>query len=341
MKREGARQAALTAALLAGTALACLLLAEVALRFFPGFDPLPRVDPGERANRPHQAFAPDPELGWRMRPNIRHERDTDEFHVVYASNAQGFRAAADFDVAETRRLIAVVGDSVTFGQGVALEQTWGARVAAGLPQAVAYNFAMPGFGIDQMWLAVRSQALPRHPDLVIVAFINDDFARSLSAWRADLGMAKPSFVVEDGALRPAPVDDRPAAPRRFVEDHSQVWALARRVGRLIALRLPVGEWWTLNAALLDAIRADCDTAGTPVLFVYLPGKGARAFPTLSTHMRRTGAAFLDLGQPGTAPDGLHFETDRHPNVRGHRWIADRVLEWIRAERPELATPPAR
>jgi hypothetical protein len=151
-------------------------------------------------------------------------------------------------------------------------------------------------------------------------------------------MAKPSFVLEDGTLRPTRADDRPAAPWRFVQDHSRVWGLVGRLSRLVSLRLPVGEWWTLNAAILDAIRADCDATGTPVLFVYLPGKDARAFPTLSAHMRRRGAPFLDLGQPGTWPDGLHFAKDRHPNVRGHRWIADRVLEWIRAELPRLAHP---
>jgi hypothetical protein len=334
----GARYAALATTVLAATGLACLLLAELALRLLPGFDPQLRFYPGERTSLPHEVFAPDPELGWRMRPGIRHERETDEFHVVYASNAQGFRAAADFDAIETRRRIAVVGDSVSFGQGVALEETWGARVGAGLPDSVAYNFAMPGFGIDQMWLTVRSQALPRRPDLVIVGFINDDFARSLSAWRADLRMTKPSFVLEDGRLRPARVDDRPAAAWRLVQDHSRVWALVGRLRRLVSMRLPVGEWWTLNAAILDAIRADCDAAGVPVLFAYLPVKGVRAFPTLPAHMRRTGAAFLDLGQPGFAPEGLHYERDRHPNVRGHRWIAERVLEWIRAELPRLAAP---
>jgi len=339
LKRTRLRDATLSATLAGATALACLLVVEVALSFFPAFDPPARYYPGEQPSRTHhKAFVADPELGWRMRPGIRHERRTDEFHAVYVSNDEGFRGTGNFEPPGARRRIAVIGDSVTFGHGVGLEDTWAMLVGAALPDTVVYNFAMPGFGIDQMWLAVRTQALPRKPDLVIVGFINDDFSRSFSAWRPDFGMAKPLFVLDEGGLRPAQPEDRPPAAWRFVEEHSRVLGLGSRLARLVSLRLPVGEWWTLNAAILEAIRADCDAAGTPVLFVYLPTKDVRAFPTLAAHMKGTGALFLDLGQPGIAPDGIHYATDRHPNPRGHRWISDRVIEWIHAELPQLATP---
>ncbi len=327
---------ALLALLLLATASACLALAEIVLSFFPLFEPLPRSFVGEQENLPHEVFAPDPATGWRMRPSLHHLRDTGEFQVTYASNAQGFRSARDFDPAEVRGKIAVTGDSFTFGQGVELEETWGGLVEAGLPDAVVYNLAMPGFGIDQMWVSVRTQALPLRPDLVIVAFIADDFSRSQTAYRPDMGMSKPLFQLVDGRVAERAAGDRPPAPARFIERHSRLLAGLRHASRLVAYRFPLGEWWGLNAAILGAIRSDCREAGVPVLFVYLPARGARAFPTLASEMRRVGAPFLDLGQPSEAPAGIHFEVDGHLNRDGHRWVSDAVLGWIRESLPELA-----
>jgi len=40
-------------------------------------------------------------------------------------------------------------------------------VQAGVPGVCAYNMGIPGFGLDQIWLTVRTQALSLHPRLVI------------------------------------------------------------------------------------------------------------------------------------------------------------------------------
>ena len=77
--------------------------------------------------------------------------------------------------------------------------------------------AMPGFGLDQMWMSVRHQALPLKPRLVIVAFIDEDLDRSLTAYRQWEGFNKPTFELEGGILRPQNAHDRPTGLIRYLE----------------------------------------------------------------------------------------------------------------------------
>ena len=119
-----------------------------------------------------------------MRPGHEFVVDTAEYHVTYRSNAQGFRDERAPGRRRRRgRKIALVGDSFAFGQGVAFDQTFGALLETGLPGTAVDNLAMPGFGLDQIWRTVNAVALPLRPELVIVAFISEDFTRSFNAYR--------------------------------------------------------------------------------------------------------------------------------------------------------------
>jgi hypothetical protein len=155
--------------LLFGSLVFMLLFAEGLLRFFPLLRPLPRTYVGEYDNRQekhHFFLVPDPLVGWKMRPKAS------EF------NAQRFRAPSDFHQSQACKGIAFAGDSFTFGVGVRYEKTFASLTQAGVPGSCAYNMGIPGFGLDQIWLTVLTQALPLHPQLVVVSFISDDLTRS-------------------------------------------------------------------------------------------------------------------------------------------------------------------
>ena len=97
----------------------------------------------------------------------------------------------------------LLGDSFTFGAGVAAEE----NIANYLWRALGtdyevMNLAIPGWGIDQMFLAYREFAQSFMPDIVVLAFIDEDVERVLEAYRHFEGVNKPSFAIREGHFVP-------------------------------------------------------------------------------------------------------------------------------------------
>jgi hypothetical protein len=192
-----------------------------------------------------------------------------------------------------------------------------------------------------MWMSLRHQALPLRPSLVVVAFVDADFERALTAYRETEGFAKPRFVLEGDTVRPAGAADGPSALTRLVE-RTALGAAARQAAHTLARRRPIGEWWHLNAALLRAMDRDAATADVPLVVVRLPARQERrAFPALVGLARESRLTYLDLADPGRSrPGDDHFTRDGHLNARGHRFVADTLLAWLRANHATLVAGAA-
>lgn len=302
-----------------------LLLAEGLLRLYPPFRPLPRTYVGEYKNRPNTAWIADPQIGWKVPPHL-------ELGGI-ESNAQGFRSARDFDSNQPCHRIVISGDSFTYGTGNSYEKTFASLTEASVPGTCVENMGMPGFGLDQMWQTIRTQGLPLHPRLVVTAFITEDFARSEEAYRAFEGFNKPTFILVNGALVPETASDRPNSLVRLLQRHSSLWRVVRLANRAAARYYPYGEWWNLNAAILDQIQDDCRRASVPVLFIYIPTREWGAFPSLRAYMASKKANFIDLSQGEfTLTPGMYLK-DGHLNQMGHRHVADALLRWLKQNDP--------
>ena len=100
-------------------------------------------------------------------------------------------------------------------------------------------------------------------------------------------------------------------PRRIdslLQHHSVIWRLSRLGSRTIAQHLPYSEWWHLNIAILQQIRADANMQRMQVLFVLIPTYYEPRFPALNAYMKQQGLRFIDLseaqgltGRPCTIP----------------------------------------
>ena len=132
----------------------------------------------------------DPELGWtgnKKMPGI---------------NPQGFREERDFDRIDKqadKTRIMILGDSFIYGTSAWPSITTLLEMKL-QNQYEAFNLAVPGWGIDQMYLAYLKYRDKLRPDLVILAFIDEDVARVLEAFRRYEGLSKPSFEVQNGDL---------------------------------------------------------------------------------------------------------------------------------------------
>lgn len=175
------------AALTAGGAELTLRLVGVPLyyRYFPG------ERGGERP--PARYAAPHRRFGWVVHggsPEI---------------NPEGFRDAKSFTAVERRpgvSRVLVLGDSFMYGAGVRRQENVPSRLAALLGGGYeVYNLGVPGWGIDQMYLAYREYLASIDPAVVILAFIDADVERTLDGYGPLIGLPKPCLRVEDGRLK--------------------------------------------------------------------------------------------------------------------------------------------
>ncbi len=324
--------------LVCATVLICAVSAEWGLRLgrrlYPSFYPTQMGWVGQFQNRPSTTFVVDPETGWRMRPNNSFAWVIGREEQSYRSNSQGFRSSADFDKGDQRTKFAFVGDSFTFGTGVTVDETFPALLEKGARDRISWNFGMPGFGVDQVWLSARHQALPLKPDLLVVGLVNADFERSQVPFRRLEGFGKPTFKLVGGRLTERLTEPAPNALMQFLDEDSRAWAMRRQVMQWVGFHLGWGEFWTLNEAIIAALREDCRQAGVPVLFVYIPIKGFKPFPALEAYMQRTGAEYIDLtAQRPVPPASIYLKYDGHLSAEGHRYVADLIENWLKAHPP--------
>jgi hypothetical protein len=252
---------------------------------------------------------------------------------MYRSNSQGFRSDHEFDASPDTRKVVLVGDSFAFGYKLPANVTFAVLLEQRLHGTAVYNLGIPSFGIDQIWLALRHYGLPLHPKLAIIVFISGDFNRSEEAYRD--GFNKPIFKLAGGQLVPKTSQDSPSAVREFLERHSSLWRVGGLSSRMMSQHLPIGEWWSLNRAILDHIRSDCAAAGITPLFVYIPTDELGEFRSLNSYMRKVGANFIDMAENGRFPMVGTRLPDRHPNSLGKRYIAESIDAWMAANRPDL------
>ncbi len=243
-------------------------------------------------------FRYDFRLGWRLASDWRGRHRHYDFDVPYATNRHGFRGA--FPVAADGRRVAVVGDSFTFGLGVADDDTFVARLNAATDGTVFLNFGVPGFSTDQEALLIESRVLGHAPDVVmLMVYLANDLIDNGRPFALNVDNAKPYFAMAAGklALRNVPVPKRmkPAALREetlttvvlggiVAEDHwagflgrlevvrrlGVAWPPADDVSAAIAARIQPSV--ALFAAIVGRAHAAATAEGARLVLALVPGR---------------------------------------------------------------------
>lgn len=165
-----------------------LTVAEIAARSNrPPFQPPSRID-GELLQP-----SPDPRLRFEARPGgsariVYWGADgMVEREVVAHVNSQGFRGPlVEEEPPPDVVRIAAIGDSHTFGTGVADDEPWPAvlgyalRALPGAPRCQVMNCGVPSLDTEEVMVWFETHVLPYQPDLVVYAlFPNDTSLRGL------------------------------------------------------------------------------------------------------------------------------------------------------------------
>lgn len=299
--------------------------AELYLRRDDGADRCLSAPRPEDLGRPHAEYARiDPDLGWVSAP------------VGNEVNADGFRDPRAFDAATAaaaRRRIVVLGDSFMWGAGIAADDSVPRRLEHALGDDTAvFNVSVPGWGLDQMYLAWRRYREVLRPDVVVVAFIDDDIDRLLMTYRQRERLEKPAFRLDADRLVPRGPEPPPGVVAAALRSSVVVRCLRLAFDRATVAR-------SLGRHLLRTLADDAAAYGARVVVLRIPEREvvASAFRRRWWTLRgfadaAPGAIYVEplreletMLETGTMP----YVADGHLSADGSTVVAARLAAAIR------------
>ena len=291
----------------------------------------------------------DPRIGFDLKPDLNQVVRG----VLYRTSSDGRRIPEHpTNTPGDAVRFAVVGDSSSFGWGVAYEASYPERFRrkmedlTGVPVALA-NFSVPAYNSEQEREMFFRRVVAYEPDLVILHH-DHNYASPIAHYRYK-GL-HPSYgdnVLHSGliklALRRYRTWRDPDPQQRLRETHE-----------LVVTYIASGPIYDQHLRALEDIVEKARTMGAPVIAVlfhayvyfdpdyqsspvyvrlhkqlsgHLGGMGYHVldlYPLYQAKMREMG--WHDLREWWVAKADPH---DPHPNVEGHRFIADRLVEFAR------------
>lgn len=245
------------------------------------------------------------------------------------TNALGFRGPEVGPKQPGEYRIVVLGDSMTFGPGVADERIYTTLLERRLPGSRVINLAVEGYNVLQYKAVLEEVGLALEPDLVLVAlFPVNDF---------EMDTYEVNVRVAEGGLVPGePWHQSLYVYRAYL--HKVEYA-ARKLLRRAAAAAP-DSGWQRNTAALRQITA----APVPVLVALLPHtKGFETQRAMFARIEAWCAAegvrclnLLDIFRARRVVDGelVLNRIDAHGNAEYHRLLAELIA-------PQLAGPMQR
>jgi hypothetical protein len=154
-------------------ALACEAMLRIGM-----FSPLIKRHPAlPSPNHPQYLFMPDPDAGYTLRPYFTgvDENFFGDFRAEVIINHMGFRDnGTEAKVRGDRFRILMLGDSLTYGEGVSYEHAYPALVEKALisrnVNTQVINGAVPGYGLYQMFARLKTRFDAVTPHMVTAAW---------------------------------------------------------------------------------------------------------------------------------------------------------------------------
>ena len=124
-------------------------------------------------------------IGWQARPGS----GSDAYAAPRQFDKDGLftldSGRLDPDARRGKRLILLLGDSRTFGNGVPADDTYGQVLERRRPEFEVVNRAFPGYSSLQGLIALEADAPRFRPDIVVFAFDFNDRRYALHPWDVD------------------------------------------------------------------------------------------------------------------------------------------------------------
>ncbi len=305
-----------------------LIIVEALLSFLDIHPPRPFYHDREFKTELSKHFVVDNEVGWTMIPNSKFHFTTENRHITYYSNEKGYRVSQDYNVLNKNDAtkVLVLGDSYMWGYGIEYENTFGGILNKSKEKLDVTNLAMPGFGVDQMYLSLIHWGLYEKPDLIVLGIHTDDFFRGFTNHTL---FFKPVFKNVNGKLILKSPLEKPSSIYRFIEVKSRIFDLYKDGDEWLGRNYGLGSWWNFNKLILGEIIQTCELNNIPLLVIHIPYYTGNSFPVLQEYLYDKNIDYLDINRAAKGDlDNLYLKKDKHLNESGHKLMADYALNWI-------------
>ncbi len=284
----------------------------------------------------YQPFAGSADIPYIHKPGLNHAQARG--FAVINTDAMGLRSVVTGEQCGPHRdgefRIALVGDSVTFGEGVArTEETFGQILEQTLNRrqetvkARVFNFGASAYSVQVMAATLQHRMLAIEPDLVMMALIPADFdlgrtpAVDSRGYLTDNKLS--GFLARDSVLRPWL---RKIHLLYLVRDlvYPRLDKTRKAEEILAAGELPA------SYSYLNDFRATAKEHGLPYRLVLLPSLKSR-FHNLSSTLHADDFAFVDLEPVRERFKAQEFRASRfdtHPSAAVHRAIGEALADNI-------------
>lgn len=314
--------------------------------------------------------APDPELGFVRRPNIRWQGRlaVGERYVDYRTDERGFRNPPGLTQAD----LVFVGDSYTEAAQMPEPRTFAQQVGLATGLRVV-NLGRGAYGPPQELIVLRRYGLGYQPRAVVwQLFEGNDLtdAHNYVKWRqnpAESAVALSQRYLQNSLLQVlfggtrAPERGYQRVSLQFQEGERMPVSLRYRYEPQQAARYPLG-WEATQAALLEGQQL-CRAQGIELLVVYVPVMARVLEPWLSFPEQSMQLHYLPAGGVQQTTDtgsrlaafcaqhglafqdafgplrqraeqnnrGVYIPIDEHFDEGGHTVLAELITDWLRRQ----------
>ncbi len=307
-----------------------------------------RTEPGKYPNQAPEGvwYEQNSKFGWVYN---RKNNDKNSTGIFYQANRDGFRDSSwdsfnPFDH-QTKKIL-VFGDSQAAGYGVREEDRFSNVLGSLFGDGYRiYNFAVAGWGFDQMYLAFQEFVPIVKPNIVVVVYINNDLLRSLESYKPLEKVNKPSFEVVNNELKLRQQDNR----ETFGE-----WVVGHIYLVNFFYKVFVKPYLAreLNKKIAEAMVEIAKERNIKIFFIRIPPKDAVKPPSdlddhlirfernlynwtygIKSHVKRLGATFVPVRdimreKMSNGSVSLYLPNDSHLNPQGHRLVAEVLFREI-------------
>ncbi len=271
----------------------------------------------------------DDQLVFRHRPSW--EKQYGQVLVTY--NELGLRDRPVLPKADGEYRILALGDSVTFGSGVAQDQIFTVRLEQLLHDRLqrlvrVINSGVGGYNTVQEVTYFKRDGIKLQPDLVILTYIQNDIEevrRPFDPWAASSiwGKSPPDMLLTMlGKLWVF----------RFVHHtYHYAWPVKNKKEKQVDSSLQESVGWRQSMVSLEELVGLCRDQKIPLMVFYKrsPGEYSALFEAVVHHTH--GIPVRDMGQWYKDVDEsvlVNSKIDGHPNAMGHQLIAEHMADDI-------------